>query len=625
MKTKLLIILASIFVCFSAKGQKIKHTYLDAVKLAEMYVAQKKNSDFTAILNGYGIQSDHSNPIIKSHEIDIDLRHYVSNESVTGGDNENYDYNKFLIEDKQQGNNSLDVSNLQTSELSGLSWQSAVLNGTATFMAERFKAEMANTVLQTMFKKIQNEDYENIEILFPGTLKQLTEYYPSDRINTYYSSDLDFFRQLIIYDINNLPKSIAQSETLRIKMDPKSSDLMVIGYHLMNYTKQEYPIPHLIEKISKEKYFDSSIKEITEICYLFSEALRDSDKSNTAWVNPALNLKYNPKKSDDVKDLTATFFYALLYEQLKDYSRLSENISTDPLIFTKSIENLLSAFNSFNSAYELVKENKLKKGDIDDYLNYTDQILSTYKDVFGIDIIKKSYSIDQKYIEYIHKTVRIYKPILKQEYEKVLPIVLVEIGTYLPDSLKIQNMRSINFLSQLAAAKTGKDIESVLDSFALPIGSASIKRASYFNISLNGYVGLTAGRETAYSDYGNQTKWNLGLAAPIGISATHNNFTLFASIIDLGTMVNVRLGGDNGTYTGIKFEHFLSPGLGLYWNVPEAPVTFGFHYSYVPNLRTIKFEDDFSTTVTSSDASVGRINFSVLVDIPLLTIYNKGN
>ncbi|MGE8512947.1 MAG: hypothetical protein ACN6N7_09635 [Chryseobacterium culicis] len=615
MKKKLLFVMA--FCCFAAKGQNIQHTYLDAVKLAKMYAIQdtkrvENRDDYTSILARYGIKENTENLILQQHQISTVLRvPPIVNANVIKGTNVSGTTEKYY--DKEN------VKDLASSEIAGLSWQSAVINGTATFMAERFKAEMTNTVLQRMFDNIQDEE-KNIAVLFPKTLIEIKRYYPKENVNSYYSSDLSFLQQVIMTDLNNLPENIVKSDDLLKNIPPKSRDFLVLGFQLMKLTKEEYPITDIIEKASKADYNDESVKKITSLCYLFSEALRDSKESTTKWINPIEDLKYTSEKTMDVKDLTAIFFYALMYEQLKPYNIA---LPGNPSNFSSNIQNILSNFNSFNTAYQLVKDKKFEKGDVDDYISYTTQIINTFKDFSQNPIIKQKYSINIENIEFIEKSFTIYKLIAKEEYKKVIPIVFVEIGNYFPDTINLQKMRPINFLAQMGTAETSKDVENILDSFALPIGSASIKRASNFNVSINGYVGLTTGLETAYADFGNETKWNIGLAAPIGISASMKNFTLFASVIDLGTMVNVRLGGKTNDYSGLKFEHFLSPGLGLYYNISKSPISFGLHYSYVPNLRNIKYEENYTTTVTETNSSVSRINFSILIDIPLLTIYNQ--
>ena len=46
------------------------------------------------------------------------------------------------------------------------------------------------------------------------------------------------------------------------------------------------------------------------------------------------------------------------------------------------------------------------------------------------------------------------------------------------------------FMAAVVQAKSSDDIENVIESFALPTGSARIKRESQFNVSLNAYAGL---------------------------------------------------------------------------------------------------------------------------------------
>lgn len=71
-----------------------------------------------------------------------------------------------------------------------------------------------------------------------------------------------------------------------------------------------------------------------------------------------------------------------------------------------------------------------------------------------------------------------------------------------------------------------------------------------------------------------------------------------------------------------KLSSILSPELGVYYNFKKIPVTTGLHYSYIPNLRTIQYEKG-QAIVTETNRSVSRFNFSVLVDIPFFTLFNK--
>ena len=98
--------------------------------------------------------------------------------------------------------------------------------------------------------------------------------------------------------------------------------------------------------------------------------------------------------------------------------------------------------------------------------------------------------------------------------------------------------------------------------------------------------------------------------------------TFFASIIDLGSVVNQRLNNDTTSYVDLRFEHFFTPGGSILFNFKNTPISLGVGVSYIPNLRTIKYSDG-TADVGESGLSVIRINASLLIDIPFFTIYNR--
>jgi hypothetical protein len=89
--------------------------------------------------------------------------------------------------------------------------------------------------------------------------------------------------------------------------------------------------------------------------------------------------------------------------------------------------------------------------------------------------------------------------------------------------------------------------------------------------------------------------------------------SVFASIFDLGSIMNFRLTKNSSSFSKVKFENFLAPGLGVYYNFPKMPFTAGIHANYIPNIREI----------ANIRYSVFRMNVSLLVDIPFFTIFNK--
>jgi hypothetical protein len=127
-------------------------------------------------------------------------------------------------------------------------------------------------------------------------------------------------------------------------------------------------------------------------------------------------------------------------------------------------------------------------------------------------------------------------------------------------------------------------------------------------------VGVTIGGELSKSEWAT----NIGLSAPLGLTlslGTKNcgSFSIFASIFDLGSIMNFRLCKNSSSFSKVKFENFLAPGLGVYYNIPKTPFTAGIHANYIPNIREI----------ANIRCSVFRMNVSFLVDIPFFTISNK--
>ncbi len=75
-------------------------------------------------------------------------------------------------------------------------------------------------------------------------------------------------------------------------------------------------------------------------------------------------------------------------------------------------------------------------------------------------------------------------------------------------------------MATIVQAKNTDDVEKAIEAFALPTGSARIKRESPFNVSLNAYCGLFIGHEKIKGvEEDKPNKWNsYGVSAPIGIS-----------------------------------------------------------------------------------------------------------
>jgi hypothetical protein len=602
-----------------------QNTYLDALKLKAIKEQNKSglnldnrvlHEDFYEILFKYGLNETNidSNIFLKGLGIEENPLALANNGSLSIRE---INYSK----PKQE-----------FSAIESMNWQASAINGMANFMVGRFKQEILQVSIDQIFKQIKTkEDSILVKSIFPKTFKQIGDLYGSGS-SSYYTADLLLLRQTAQIDIEQLPKNIIKNpETIfpKLKNEPKIKDMLALGNYIVEYSQQGQSLDRLLSILSTETYSsDSTVYKILNVADLISQALLNKEGSKDIWVNPINTL---PTTATSLKNLEITYFYGLLYQQLiqipefKNY--LENQDSNDIVLVAAKIQDLVRFVNKLNNTYNYIKSkefNLKSPEEIVTYIKDINQTISFFTTTLNkIPEINNLYNLDDALLDVSERYITIVEALMTKDYQKVIPLLIIEFGDYMNDK-NVKSSRTIAFVSQLATIESAYDMKALLNSYALPIGGASIKRNSSFNISINGYVGLTGGWETAYGTQKNQTKGNIGLSAPIGISATFCNgyLTPFVSFIDLGSIVNQRLNNDTTSYSNLKFEHFFTPGIGLFVNFPKLPITAGVHCNYVPNLRTIKYESG-NATITESDRSVTRINFSVLVDIPFFTLYNK--
>ena len=293
----------------------------------------------------------------------------------------------------------------------------------------------------------------------------------------------------------------------------------------------------------------------------------------------------------------------------------------------RRMERLLEFSIHLNRIQFYLKANGFKLNNVKDfniYLEYYYKALGNFTQILSLTndpLIQKKYTLAPSIISFCYKYFTILNAINAKEYQTVIPLVIFEFGDYFGQSKK--TLRTLHFISEMGSISSANEMEQLLKVYTLPIGSASIKRHSAFNISLNGYVGITGGAESVLGSQEQLASPNIGIAAPIGLSLTFNRrFTVFGSVIDLGTLVNQRLNNDQTAYSDLKFQHFFAPGIGFYYNIPKlSPISIGMHTNYIPSLKSIQYSNG-SATIRESDRNVIRTNLSILIDIPFFTIHN---
>jgi hypothetical protein len=175
--------------------------------------------------------------------------------------------------------------------------------------------------------------------------------------------------------------------------------------------------------------------------------------------------------------------------------------------------------------------------------------------------------------------------------------------------------RVFDYMSLLVAisqAGNSEQVEKLLESFALPVGSSRVKKVTDFNLAVNAYVG-------GFSRYGNDLADGLtsqyGLTAPIGFTFSHGmtkagSISLFTGVFDIGATIKYKLDNDGAYVSDISFASILSPSIQLVYGFPFfLPLSVGYGYQW--------------TTPASSTSAIQltpHANLFVAVDIPIFNL-----
>ena len=590
-----------------------ENTYLDAVKLAELY-EKSYFSEYRLLLKKYNIKNViefQSNPFFQNLKYNQSPQSPIDDKDILFYREVEAKYNT------QKTIDLIKLNKLVPAISSPMNFQSDAINGIATFMAGRFKQEVLQVTINQFFKHIKEDSFTIVEGMFPKTFNYVKS---MDSTNTYYSADLILLKETAQLDLNEVPKNIAiRAEIIFPGQPDYYYDIFKSSYEAYDYSKSGKSINLLFNTLAKkEGYKNVQFKNLLITADIISKAMENEEDEEQVWIPLS---KILPQNIDENIGDETLFFYGLLFEQLKE--RIPALNNQDIGKTSKNLYSLFDFIVKLNAVNIYAKEQNYHIKTPEQAIIYIKDINEVYT-IFlkGVkeNQLFSDFNLEKLDLEIPVKYINIIETFINKKYDKLIPLALTE---FREEIGKNNYSRTLIALSQIAVIENPSDMEAVLQYYALPIGSSSIKRHSTFNVSLNGYVGFTGGFEKAFGSNTQQTKGNIGLAAPIGLSFTtlKGRWTAFVSIIDLGTIVNQRLGNDTTNYGGLKFESFLAPGLGMYYNIRNLPISFGMHYNRISNLRNIDFKDGIATT-TETNVSVNRLNLSILVDIPFFNIYN---
>lgn len=316
--------------------------------------------------------------------------------------------------------------------------------------------------------------------------------------------------------------------------------------------------------------------------------------------------------------------------QLKsDISTFKSNVATLSIVMPLDRASLVLYVNSLKSSVERDKI-KLLNYLILDAVKNSEAYLKLKGDNKYASIIQIIDNDLQNYAE-AYFDYFVFNDPLQVDIEKDLYDKLKIILPQLTENTNIKDdaaLRLLGFLNDMAISKNSEDVKTAIQNFAEPTGTSSLKEYSKFNISLNTYPGILAGWE--YSDTKSEAKF-AGITAPVGLYAQFfpmekwGSIGIFIPIIDIGAPVRVRLDSDRDTESLPEFDFadIFSPGLYISYGFPKSPFAVNFGVQYGPKLRNIPEPDNNTGNQSFTSLESYRIGFGFLIDIPLLTIFNK--
>ncbi len=563
----------------------------------------------------------------------------------------------------------LDVTNLAT--------------GLADFLVERFKTELNTAFFRRFQEMLEKPEFKDATLLFPETTKLLkvigTEIYRYDAflnsMRTAFDNDL---RAMLV----NAEDVLKNHKTGIQAVNGLYPSLIMALHAAADLDRGTHP-GQVIDGLAFSGEM-TSLKGVNtsfataansiQLAAMISESLRSGTGTGRYWATR--------EELNDLQDETTLKLYlGLLYEwsQTDKYKGITFTVTGAPAlcpghtlsgaVTVQKILNELAAcwtsaplevgkwrglitglgtkVNALEGRMKVLREAPANADRMENLSAGQRRriIYEAFSDVVGgtLDVIEQAYAVEdlpwlnitlpaeaKKVVGHVRSTQRIAAGVNQKQYGTALTELIsmlndisIQNDTLFTTPLRGHLLRYGTFMAALVESETPEQSKAAIEAVALPPGSYSIKRASAFSVSLNGYLGGFAAHEHMDGADNSTLANNFGLTAPVGVALNWGNICrswkhkasigLFFPLIDVGAVASYRFEDDSSaTVPVITLGDIISPGVYLELGIPRTPLTFGFGGQIGPRLRE----------VTSSANTIGdfywRTGFTLKVDIPIL-------
>lgn len=513
-----------------------------------------------------------------------------------------------------------------------------IATGLADFLVKRTKEELNIAFFNRLKKYLDGQ--KEAKLLFPHTHRDISligdQIYNWNKyleaLQVSFQRDLALLPENVIQLLNESdifdPWRSQNSENLEVFSALVTASSGIVKQHISPIEV----IPILAEELDTDPYGDY-FKLLNALIY-------------SSFWNPVDNSFLPEAMIARLLDRKVRILYlGLLYQRIHHFkiegqsiARLLEEHKTEiieaPSFFVR-IGNQLAKIQQLRSTWKAASLDE-RKGEA---INFSFQVVNDLNSLLGSGI---------RFAELLDSSLNLTK--IKSIYQNIQwfsqIIIDVSVGNYSHaviasssiissisgcDTSENKACKSLNkflyygsFMAAIVEAETSEEVSQLLDAYALPAGSASIKKSLAFSVSINSYVGFFGGCETILRETLPDTSlWVYGVTAPLGFGANlgfnrGGSASLYFSLIDIGSLVSYGfLSNDVSDVDSITLGEIWAPGIGLVYGFPgNVPLSIGVGYQWGPELREIP------STGNTELQSNGRLNVFLAVDIPILHLWN---
>lgn len=656
MKMKLFLITAFCFL--SVKLSCAQAPYEDAIKLSKLLVN--------------GEWPDNTNTITAVKDI---LSHYCKRTEVADSFLENNPFmSKFAINwvNRSSGNNPglLSVSSA-FSAVGGIN-VSNIADGLAKFLVERAKQELSIAFFRDFKETLEKPEYKHLRTLFPNTMALLKTI---DKDIYRFSAYIQSLREAFIKDLDNIfdtaPQAITDGlldKAFNASSPPHLKEIFIYALQIAKGLKHGTHPGLIIENFNlitpvPAKPTLTDINAVLKIVKLFSASLRSvSADSKTYWasqdsiglvlsdVNTAriyLGIMYH--KAVGIQFSNGSFFrdhmatavndvspYIDLIMKFKDKCKDVEEAIGDIRDKKKADISYNEYYRLFRSITDVLRINE----DIEHLPGLAITVPQHFKTFVAVAENCNELFLDislKKYSTGIMRLVMICDTLLQPAYDKYPANKTAGVELPLYKNFRKYLIKYGTFIASIADAKNSDEVKAAIEAAVLPVGSASIKRETDFNISLNAFIGPYGGWEYLPKLKEKKGAASAGVTAPIGLAFSWGNkklketrngkavggksLSIFIPVIDIGALASYRLSNDSSNIASeVKLKNIISPGLYFYYGFGKYPISIGAGAQLGPQLREIS-----ATDINIDKNYYIRFALNLVVDIPFFNFYTRGN